>query len=185
LVVFGFDESHIIQIYREHAKHPELSLSAEIIQNSIYALAYDLKHNDVAGSFKNAPVVVLTALLKKGQPYSSKTPHKVLSPREEAMREYLAAQEKQHQAIQELENKTKEFELLEWLKSLPKEELATFAPQDPCPQGMPEKVYQTSCRKKAQAAAKEYFLTMIWPQKLNQFDALKQNQKSEVDLTTK
>jgi hypothetical protein len=96
------------------------------------------------------------------------------------MREYLAAQEKQHQAIQELENKTKEFELLEWLKSLPEEELATFAPQDTCPQGMPEKVYQTSCRKKAQAVAKEYFLTMIWPQKINQFDALNKikNQRS-------
>ena len=181
----GFDESHIIQIYREHTKNPELALSAEIIQNSINALAYDLKHNDVANTFKNSPAVVLTSLLKKGQPYSSKTPHKVLSPREEAMQEYIAAQEKRHHQIQELENKTKEFELLEWLKSLPEEELATFVPQDFCPQGMPEKVYQTSRRKKAQASAQEYFLTMVWPQKLNQLEALKQNLKPEVDLTAK
>ena len=176
---FGFDESHIIQIYREHTKHPELSLSAEIIQNSIYALAYDLKHNDVASSFKNAPVVVLTTLLKKGQPYSSKTPHKVLSPREEAMQEYIAAQEKRHYTIQELENKTKEFELQEWLKSLPEQELAIFIPQEPCPEGMPEKVYQTSRRKKALAAAQEYFITVLWPKKLNELAAFQQTPKPE------
>ena len=168
LANFGFDESHIIQIYREYTKNPEIALTTEIIQNSINALAFDLKHNDVAGSFKNSPTVVLTALLKKGQPYSSKTPHKVLSPREEAMQEYIAAQEKRHHKIQELENKTKEFELQEWLKSLSEQELATFAPKDCCPEGMPEKVYQTSRRKKALTAAKEYFITMLWPQKLSE-----------------
>ena len=99
LTKFGFDKSHIIQIYREYTKNPELALTTEIIQNSINALAFDLKHNDVAASFKNSPVVVLTALLKKGQPYSSKTPEKVLTPQEEAMQEYLLAQEKKQQKI--------------------------------------------------------------------------------------
>ena len=186
LANFGFDESHIIQIYREYTKNPELALSVEIIQNSINALAFDLKHNDVAGSFKNSPTVVLTALLKKGQPYSSKTPHKVLSPREEAMQEYIAAQEKRHQKIQELENKTKEFKLQEWLKSLSEQELATFAPKAPCPEGMPEKIYQTSCRKKALAAAQEYFVTMLWPQKLNQIETLKRTldlEKGVIQIT--
>ncbi len=47
---YGFDESHIIQIYREYTKNPELALSSEIIQNSIngllrYALRqYVLQH---------------------------------------------------------------------------------------------------------------------------------------------
>ena len=180
---FGFDESHIIQIYREYTKNPEIALTTEIIQNSINALAFDLKHNDVAGSFKNSPTVVLTALLKKGQPYSSKTPHKVLSPREEAMQEYIAAQEKRHHKIQELENKTKEFKLQEWLKSLSEQELATFAPKDCCPEGMPEKVYQTSRRKKALTAAKEYFTTMLWPQKLSEPENLPTT-KPETKLTT-
>jgi predicted transcriptional regulator len=179
---YGLDESHIIQIYREYSKKPELSLSAEIIQNSIYALAFDLKHNNVAGSFKHSPAVVLTALLKKGQPYSSKTPDKVLNPREEAMQEYIIAQEKRHYKIQELENKAKEFELQEWLKSLSEQELVTFMPQDLCPEGMPEKIYQTSRRKKALATAKEYFTTIIWPQKLNQLEELKQTPKLEKDV---
>jgi len=65
---------------------------------------------------------------------------------------------------------------------LPEQELVTFAPQDCCPEGMPEKIYQTSRRKKALVAAQEYFITMIWPQKLNQIEALKQIPKLEKDV---
>ena len=61
----GFNQAHIIQIFREYEKKPELTLSAEIIQDSINALAFDLKHNNITNDFKNSPTVVLTALLKK------------------------------------------------------------------------------------------------------------------------
>lgn len=97
------------------------------------------------------------------------------------MQEYIAAQEKRHHEIQELENKAKEFELQKWLKSLSEQELATFVPKAPCPEGMPEKIYQTSCRKKALVAAQEYFVTMLWPQKLNQIEMLKRTPDLEKD----
>jgi hypothetical protein len=169
LIEFGFDESHIIQIYREYLKKPEISLSAEIVQNSINALAFDLKHNNVAVSFKNSPTVVLTALLKKGQPYSSKTPEKVLSPREEAMQEYLAAQQKRNSKILEIENQAKDCAMQEWLTNLPDEELLAFNPNsDQRPDGMPEKLFEISRRKKALVTAKEYFDTVIWPSKYKQ-----------------
>jgi hypothetical protein len=184
LTTFGFNESHIIQIYREHTKTPELALSVEIIQNSINALAFDLKHNNVASSFKSSPAVVLTAMLKKGQPYSSVTPDKVLSPREEAMQEYITAQKKLHNKVQELENQTKEFELQEWLKALPEQELATFISSDPCPPGVPERVYQTSRRKKAFVAAQEYFLTILWPQKLTELKFFNQKQNSDLNQSS-
>ena len=160
----GFDESHIIQICREHKKKPELALSVEIIQNSINAFAFDLKHNDVASGFKSSPAVVLTSLLKKGQPYSSKTPDKVLSPREAAMQEYLQAQQKKNLKILEIETQTKDFAQQEWLNSLSEQELSGFnQSNEPRPDGMPEKIFEISRRKKALAQAKEYFNTIIWP----------------------
>jgi len=169
LIDFGFDESHIIQIYREYTKKPELSLSADIIQNSIYALAFDLKHNNVAESFKHSPTVVLTALLKKGQPYSSKTPEKVLTPREEAMQEYTSAQKKKNLKILEIETHTKELAQQEWLNNLLDEELLEFNQNcDSCPKGMPIKIFEISKRKKSLALAKEYFDTIIWPTKQKQ-----------------
>ena len=163
----GFDESHIIQIYREHKKNPELSLSPEIIQNSINAFAFDLKHNKIAGTFKNSPAVVLTSLLKKGQPYSSKTPEKVLTPQEEAMQEYLLAQEKKQQKIIEIKIKAREIALQGWLDSLSEEELLNFN-QELRPDGIPDRIYQKSRRKKAEELAKDYFDAVLWPKQLKQ-----------------
>ena len=163
----GFDESHIIQIYREYSQKPEIALSAEIIQNSINALAFDLKYNHVAGNFKNSPAVVLISLLKKGQPYSSKTPEKVLTPREEAMQEYLLAQEKKNHNTMEMEKKAQDLALQEWLNLLPEEELLKFN-QDSRPDGMPEKLYRLSKKRKALETAKDYFYNVLWPEKLKQ-----------------
>ena len=166
----GFDESHVIQIYREYSQKPELSLSAEIVQNSINALAFDLKYNNVANDLKRPPAVFLTYLLKKGQPYSSKTPEKVLTPREESMREYVLAQEKKNLKLLEIETMAKGFALKEWLDALPDEELFSFNPENNVrPTGMPEKLYQLSKRKKAIELAKEYFNTILWPEKRSKF----------------
>ena len=126
-----------------------------------------MKHNDVAASFKNSPVVVLTALLKKGQPYSSKTPEKVLTPQEEAMQEYLLAQEKKQQKITEIKTKARELALQEWLDSLSEEELLNFN-QELRPDGIPDRIYQKSRRKKAEELAKDYFDTVLWPKQLKQ-----------------
>lgn len=165
----GFDESHIIQIHREHMQKPEISLSADIIQNSINALAFDLKYNNAINDFKRPPAVVLTYLLKKGQPYSSKTPEKVTTPREEAMRQYLLAQERKNLKNLEIEVKAKELALQDWLSNLSENELSEFSHNyESCPPGMPEKIYQTSKRKKATASAKEYFDTVVWPDKRQQ-----------------
>ena len=163
----GFNESHIIQIHREYIQKPELVLSAEIIQNSIHALAFDLKHNSVV--FRQPPAVLLVSVLKKGKPYSSVTPEKCLTPREEAMQEYLLAQEKRNLKILEIESKTKEFSLQEWLSTLSEEEILNFNSQNNvCPPGVPERIFQISRKKKALSCAKDYFDTIIWPQKRKQ-----------------
>lgn len=170
----GFNKSHLMQIYREYVQKPEVSLDVEMIQNSIYALAFDVKYNNALGSFKNSPAVVLTCLLKKGQPYSSKTPEKVLTPREEAMKEYILAQGQKNAKILEMESKSKELALQEWLYLLSEEELLDFN-QEPRLEGIPDKIYQNSRRKKATEFAKDYFNTVIWPKKRQEiFDELKQ-----------
>jgi hypothetical protein len=167
LAEIGFNESHIIQIHREYIQKPELVLSAEIIQNSIHALAFDLKHNSVV--FRQPPAVLLVSVLKKGKPYSSVTPEKCLTPREEAMQEYLLAQEKRNLKILEIESKTKEFSLQEWLSTLSEEEILNFNSQNNvCPPGVPERIFQISRKKKALSCAKDYFDTIIWPQKRKQ-----------------
>ena len=166
LSYIGFGSSHLIQIYREYKKNPEISLPPNIVQDSINSLAYDLKHNNVASSFNNSPAVVLTAILKKGMPYSSKTPEKVLSPKEEAMREYLLAKELQQQKAREIELRTKELAMTEWLSNLTEEELLEFNQDkiDDQQTGIGARVAKIGFRKKATEIAKEYFEEVVWPQ---------------------
>ena len=164
----GFGDSHIIQIRKEYALKPELALSDEIIQNSIDAMAFDLKHNDVRRTFKNSPAVVLVSMLKKGSPYCCKTPDKFLTPREEDLRKVKAMMESSQKRAAEDENKVKEYVFQEWLSALPEEELLDFVKDYTRLEGVPQKIYETNKKKKALASAKDYFDTMIWPQKLKQ-----------------
>ena len=85
------------------------------------------------------------------------------------MREYLLSQEKKHLKLLEMETTAKNFALQEWLGALPEEELFSFNPgNDIRPNGMPEKLYQVSKRKKALEFANEYFNTILWPKKRSQ-----------------
>ena len=84
------------------------------------------------------------------------------------MQEYLSAQQKKNIKLLELEEKTKKITLQEWLNMLPEEQLLEFVKDYTHLQGVPEKVYQTSKRKKALALAEEYFNTVLWPQKFKQ-----------------
>lgn len=164
----GFNDAHIIQIHKEYEKNPDKILSVEIIQQSINSFAFDLKYNNIAKEFRGSPAVVLLSLLKRGIPYSSKTPEKFLSPQEEGMKEYLLAQEQKKIKTLEMETKTKNFTLQEWLDALPEEELLEFNKNHLQLDGMSDRVYQTLQRKKALELAKEYFDTILWPQKRSQ-----------------
>jgi tRNA G10 N-methylase Trm11 len=85
------------------------------------------------------------------------------------MKEYLLSQEKKNLKLAEIEATAKNFSLQEWLEKLSDEELFNFNPDnDIRPNGMPEKLYQLSKRKKALELAKEYFNIVLWPKKRNQ-----------------
>ena len=80
------------------------------------------------------------------------------------MQEYLQAQQKKNLKILEIETQTKDFAQQEWLNSLSERELSDFNQSNESrPDGMSEKIFEISRRKKALAQAKEYFNTIIWP----------------------
>ena len=162
----GFQLSHLIQIHREYEKNPEsLKLSPEMIQGSIDAMAFDLKHNKAKLNFQKSPVIVLVSMLKRAQPYCSVTPAEYLSPREEAMQQYqkseAARKERELKQMQEL----KDLELQYWQENLSAEELLTFCPETELQLGLPEKVKQAMRRKKALELSAYYFSDEVWPKK--------------------
>jgi len=161
----GFTENHLFQIEREYVQKLELALPANIVQDSINALAFDLKHNNAAKSFKIPPVAALVGMLKKGKPYSSKTPDKYLSPRDEAMQEYLNAKEQRHNAERERIQRVKKIEFEEWADQLPESELLAMAPEQPKLPGLSVNAKKRLFRKSAMEEAQKYFDVEIWPER--------------------
>ena len=161
----GFNESHLIQLYREYEKKPNLALDVNIVQDSINALSFDLKHNKVADDFKHSPVVVLISLLKKGIPYASKTPEKFKTPQQEAMDAYLTMKEQQHKLEKETEKRTFELEFEAWQSSLTEEKLLELCPAEEVPVGTTDRFYKTVRRRMAKEKARDYFEAEIWPAK--------------------
>jgi len=159
---YGFNGSHVIQIYREYKTNPEFKLSDEIIQDSINAMAFDLKHNNVDKDFKNSPAVVLLSLLKKGKPYSSKTPEKFVSPQVEAMRRYVEVKSKERKEKQDLEERTKQLALQEWLDELPEQDLMNFYQDNGQFNNVPERAKITLIRRQALQNASDYFENSVW-----------------------
>ena len=161
LAVYGFKTSHLIQVQREHENKPELSLSVNIIQDSINAMAFDLKHNNGAKDFKKPPAVVLTSLLKQGKPYSSKTPEEFKTPQQEAMDAFIAFQEKQQEMDVKREEKIKKVEFEKWQNNLSEKELLELCPESEV-SFIPKKIRKTIRVRKAKEVSKEYFNTEVW-----------------------
>jgi len=161
----GFSKNHLIQIFNEYKRNPDNSLPDDVVQDSIDALAYDLRHNDVAKAFKNPPAVVLTGMLKKGKPYASVTPDKYKSPKDEAMQRYLEMKETQRQEKRDTEIRMQLLAYEEWLEGLPEEELLSLCPESEIPEGTPDKVKRTLRQRKAKEVSKDYFEVEIWPAK--------------------
>ena len=158
----GLCLEHLIQVHRVYNKKPEISLTIDIIQNSINSMAYDIKHNDITKSLKSSPVAVLTSLLKKGMPYSSKTPEKVVSPRDEALNVYLAIKEQQRKQRLAQEEKLEELEFSEWFDNLNDEKLKKEF-EFTVGRFMKGEMRQRALRE----TAKEHWINKIWPEKKN------------------
>lgn len=160
----GFNRSHIIQIQREYKNKPEVVLPIDIIQDSIDAMAFDLKHNDVAKDFKISPAAVLTSLLKKGIPYSSKTPERFKTPQQEAMDEFLTFQEKKVDIDRQIKSRIKEMEFEKWQKNLTEKELLELCPKSSVVASVSEKIRKTIRILKAKELSKDYFNVEVWPE---------------------
>ena len=174
----GFSQSHVIQIYREFEKNPNLALGPELIQDSIYALAFDLKHNNVEKDFNKPPAVVFTSLLKQGKPYACKTPDKFMTPLQEAMHNYQQAKTIQKQREQQMLKELQDTEFLSWQSELSEEKLLELCPEAEISNDIPVNIRKTMRRKKALELSCAYFETEIWPKKKQEILAILAKQKT-------
>jgi hypothetical protein len=162
LADIGFNESHLTQVVRVYQQKSSITLTADQIQNSIYALAFDLKHNN-AGRKLRSPLGVLLSGLKKGMPYCSITPDSFKTPREEALQKFNVMMEQQQQRERIEELKAMDIEFKKWLSSLADSELNDFCSLDSIQGALSMKHQRVLHKKRAMEIAKEFFELEVWP----------------------
>jgi len=148
LANFGFTQTHLSQIAQQQ------KLSAEVVQNSIYAFAFDLKHNDKAKNLKTNPVNYFMGILRNGQPYAP--PSNYESPEEEALRLYVERQRELEQRRIELENAAIELAFKEWLATLSEEDKNHI---------LPHFVRNLKAEQPKLTELKNHFMKEIWVNK--------------------
>lgn len=114
----GFTKSHLQQIILQK------KLEHEVIQQSIYAFAFDLNVNGKAKKIKDDPLGYFMGILKKGIPYAP--PANYEDPKIRGMRLYLEATERQKKKKEELEQQIIEIHFDEWLQTITDEQKRLF-----------------------------------------------------------
>jgi hypothetical protein len=148
LVEFGFTQTHLTQIAQQG------KLSTEIVQNSIYAFAFDLKHNNKGKTLKTDAVNFFMGILRNGKPYAP--PSNYYSPQEEAMQRYIKKQRELEQKKLELEKTILELAFNEWL--------ATLSVNDKN-QIIPSVIRELKSETQNLGALKDHFTKEVWPTK--------------------
>jgi hypothetical protein len=122
----GFSRSHLLQLFQDYKKNPELSLSPETINHSIISFAYDYTHNKNAMQIRTTPIGKLMGCLKQARPYTSLTPDKVKSPQQVALEKYKEAKEAEMRKKEELVEEIKAIERKAWFNKLSEEDIKSI-----------------------------------------------------------
>ena len=122
LVSIGFTVAHLSQIASQNKLQPQL------VQDSIYAFAFDLQKNNKAKSIKGDPINFFMGILRNARVYTF--PSNYESPQDQALREMLEEKKKQNQKKEAMLNELTDIEFLEWKRSLEKNEVDKIVPEE-------------------------------------------------------
>lgn len=117
-----FTKAHVEQIYKSE------KITPEILQESIYAFAFDIENNNKIASLKLSPLNFFIGILRKGSPYLP--PENYESPEEKALRLYI--QRKKDLAAKKLaqEKEALQISFDEWFSLLSQEEMTKLCPPE-------------------------------------------------------
>ena len=145
LIQIHFSRTQLVQLFRIG------KLTADQVQESIYAFAFDLEANEKGREIKGHALNYFMGILRQG-PYTPSVNYE--PPETRQMRLYLEAKEREQKTREELECRLQVVEFDEWASGLTAEERGCLVP----PQEFAKPGSQGH-----NAQLKEYFLENIWP----------------------
>jgi hypothetical protein len=120
LSTIGFTQTHLRQLHRAGL------LTAEELQDSIHAFAFDLEVNGKAKKLNGSPLNFFMGCVRKG-PYAP--PENFEPPEIRQRRLYLEAKEKAAKARRQIEEKLEALEFEDWINRLSAEERLRLVPE--------------------------------------------------------
>ncbi|MGK5088274.1 hypothetical protein WDW86_12010 [Bdellovibrionota bacterium FG-2] len=142
----GFTQTHLVQIIRQKL------LTPEVVQQSIYAFAFDLRVNGKAKEVRGAPLNYFMGTLRKGIEYAP--PENYETPQAEARRKRLEYLQREEFRRQEQEQKIISLEFSAWRRELSESEIINILPEFARKPGPIQ-----------DSALKMHFENEVWPQR--------------------
>jgi len=146
LTAIGFTKSHLRQIILDD------KLTIEMVQDSIYAFAFDLEKNNKTKQLKSAPLNYFMGILRSGMPYAP--PQNYESPQDTAMRVYLERKREMNTKRQAIEDGLLQEAYDEWESNLSQEDKEEI---------FPDKVINSRLVSEKMAFLRNYFKEHFWP----------------------
>ena len=145
----GFTKTHLLQIASQNR------LQTPVVQDSIYAFAFDLQENNKAKSIRGDPINFFMGILRNGKPYAS--PSNYESPQDRALRFYLERKREIETRRVEAEKEAINFAFNEWFTQLADNQKRELLPEALRYNARLEK------NKMLEGSARNYFETEVWP----------------------
>jgi|GEM_PF-6130885 len=153
LSFINFTRAHLVQIAKQS------KLSFDIVQNSIYAFAFDLRENNKAQNIKGDPINYFMGILCSGRPYNFSSNYE--SPQDKALRIYRENINNITQKRKEKEKEIMNLAFENWFSNLTNEQKRNIIPS--------VFTYTSNLEqnKILKSAAKNKFEEKIWPEEKN------------------
>ena len=148
----GFTTNHLYQIASQN------KLSPQVVQDSIYAFAFDLQENDKAKNIKGDPINFFMGILRRVGPYV--TPSNYESPQDKAMRLYRENMRTIEQRRVEAEKEAITLAFNDWFAKLTDDQKIDFLPEMLRRGANSEKLGKS---KALESSARSHFEAEIWP----------------------
>ncbi len=145
LADYGFGESQLSQIVRDKLLTPEM------VQDSIYAFAFDLRENTKEKELRGAPLNYFMGILRKGLAYAR--PPNYETPQEAARRKRLELLQREESQRQAEEQQILELEFSSWKRGQSVAEIVAQLPEHARRPGPVQ-----------DSALKNYFVENVWPE---------------------
>ena len=145
----GFTKTHLSQIASQNM------LSTELVQNSIYAFAFDLQENNKAKNINGDPINYFMGILRKGKPYAPTSNYE--SPQDKAMRLYKEKMKEVEQRRVEVEKEAINLAYNDWFEKLTDVQKKEFLPVSLRQNARLEK------NKMLEGSSRNHFEIEIWP----------------------